>query len=998
MKSAHLMLQFFTLQNANDIFTNLRSDLNQFNIFATYEQYKLPANVLQNHLVTSNNPQTSLGGLRDISLKLFVKKVPVLLLSNVQSKNDALTIPLLFPRMIKQELPILVYGCNSIQKDLLQTKVNLTFKKIPDQILSHKETRLYLETRSTRQRSFKELCIPLTQILGLPKAIQNFLKLVIGNQEFKPIPEIILNLILLSDFQSRYAALLFSFEHALLQSKQPVSVLLSSYLLIINDLPFPVFKSFILKTIQEYLHQLPKTSKILNELKNTHNHNDLLILFIQAIWRTPEDERDIDQKEKLLVWQILSSGIILHRSQKDCDYWQEALFMDQIESGTPPYQEFLAHLVKYAQEKTLSEELSTDELLQNHLQKSLHYYTSFFQPYIADDVNANVDQLLIQQHFLSLLFSSKTTDNSKKLPLNMDSIQNRELHYPPNVLVRTYAHTVKHIIQNKVKNFIGEGLGKQPELYQDKYFPLLYDSVIASSGFPLSQNTFALWLRNFRILHNLESKGYVPTTDVDEKYFMSLETLTANKDFFPRDYKSSDFFDEFDSIKQEKDNLFNKLTILAKRNSLNPTFALFASLLKKSEATLWTALATKKLPPNSLQKLWFQLVKKAAIHSKLCNLTNADYIVLKLPKSFKNLLYLGNSIKLKIEKQPIQIYFIASNTNTTSKLDSLSVTYLRFLYAFLKKAEYAGIAQFIKILDKILPILYPYFYFLSLQTIDLLLYNLYEQNAILQRPKIKELKNKIPDSKKLFIGNMASIKVNTLLQANYIRIPSKEIPSISIGSFVQSARNYYSVITELETIYNNTNFLLNFVNFSTPEPFKRDNAWQKLVNNLNVFASILNKSVDSMQQSEIQALHEAATSSHELIVKLKPTNNPQANVLGFLLFLWQKKFPNKTRKFDIYSDFLMAGETGRENNLLIQLRDIQTLFSNLSEKQCIIILPEIHKRFHFDYVIEIGRLLSTYKTNCLFYLNTSNFTNDQLLEVSAYFHPHSFFQADDLKT
>ena len=275
--------------------------------------------------VTENvevNPNEDLFGLRRWLGGIRQDPSCVMLLNVFKVRDDALAAPLIFSEMIRTGRPILVTGASPDIQDQLLTQIDLTFQRVPPNILANLALRNSLEARAQRKKGFVATVRPVLELEGLPPALLQKLQAMNAGQDASLSEAELINVCLLGDLATRYLPTINQFREAMRTNALQLPQLVSMFEILTSDMELQqavdAFKDFFTEGTQGDLTKIKSRAAVFSEA-------------YRAINSTEAGTRGAGKQERMIdFFRKVASVVIRFRSRADPAVWRRCHFLGDL--------------------------------------------------------------------------------------------------------------------------------------------------------------------------------------------------------------------------------------------------------------------------------------------------------------------------------------------------------------------------------------------------------------------------------------------------------------------------------------------------------------------------------------------------------------------------------------------------------------------------------------------------------------------------------------------
>ncbi|MFI5399496.1 MAG: hypothetical protein ACHQZQ_00390 [SAR324 cluster bacterium] len=281
----------------------------------------------------------------------------VMLLNVFKVRDDALAAPLIFSEMIRTGRPILVTGATPEVQDQLLTQIDLTFQRVPPNILANLALRNSLEARAQRKKGFVATVRPVLELEGLPPQLAQKLQAINGGQDATLNEAELINVCLLGDLATRYLPTIHQFREAMRNNALQLPQLVTMFEILTSDmeleLALEAFKEFFTEETQGDLAKIRSRAAVFSEV-------------YRAINNTEAGTRATNRQERMVEFFRKLAGVVIRfRARADPAVWRRCHFLGELHPAEHavinqllPFHALLCKRIESGQEETGPEFMS----------------------------------------------------------------------------------------------------------------------------------------------------------------------------------------------------------------------------------------------------------------------------------------------------------------------------------------------------------------------------------------------------------------------------------------------------------------------------------------------------------------------------------------------------------------------------------------------------------------------------------------------------------------
>ncbi|MDH4247820.1 MAG: hypothetical protein OEW39_08390, partial [Deltaproteobacteria bacterium] len=193
------------------------------------------------HEITENveiNPNEDLFGLRRWIGQVRQDPASVMLLNIGKVKEEAMAAPLGFSEMMKSGRPVLISSTDREMRDQLMARIDLTFTRVPQAVLTNPVLGVSLRSRIQRKKGFIGSVRPLLDLEFISQPLmQKLIKINAGGDPSELTDPELVNAMLVGDLYSRYRQALTLFKEQMQNSSMNIQQMMSMFDLLLADIP-----------------------------------------------------------------------------------------------------------------------------------------------------------------------------------------------------------------------------------------------------------------------------------------------------------------------------------------------------------------------------------------------------------------------------------------------------------------------------------------------------------------------------------------------------------------------------------------------------------------------------------------------------------------------------------------------------------------------------------------------------------------------------------------
>ena len=609
----------------------------------------------------------------------------------------------------------------------------------------------------------------------------------------------------------------------------------------------------------------------------------------------------------------------------------------------------------------------------------------------------------------------------------------------PGLLRLAYTELMGLRVERLVKRSIDHKINYLQQTFGQNFFEVLYDQVVTDHDLPLSRNQFATFIRQRKILGNLDAKGWKPGEDTsrEDPLLLFLEKRSDLKNLPDPIGPIKDFELKFAQASNAFRAWLNEVKTGAEADPRpeNPKVVLQA-LFKQGIYNFNRQEARKEFRKSVFYKyLQEQLAKISSEHYS--TFTKGIYeggVRIFIPWKFSYLHLIGSRFAFIMGELVVKYQLLASPTDKPEELDEISQVLYEKLEEILSASERTkkidALLEMGEAINRTTELWQTYSRLLTLALLD----RVARETLIKQlEPGRIQVQNLwfLPDSRKLCLGK-AIIASQTVPFAKILQMPdvmgnivkNPKSASTTIDEFAIQVHGVGQLRDELQTVSGIAEDLLEILQGLThdrrdaPAIAKYEQALQQLV-------TILSKRLRDIGERDIQVLHAISRQIRDLLYtfynspspgKQKVTTRLQAELQSrrsdghalrlnftdvFILDKTEIKVMQKVRQDGemVSKQRKIEVEVNATHQTLpLRIREVMRFQEILSRKKHIVFSPEGHKKKQMEYAMDIIEILQVLRGNGVtFYVDHSGLDEQQVQYLARRVKPHNFFSMNDLK-
>ena len=931
-----------------------------------------------------------------------VQKEPenVLVVQLIRAKGESFCLPLIFQNIFNQYRQILVTGVSKQVRLQLLVQPDLQFEKIPELVSKNAPLREQLKQRASRSKGMQSTARELLDLPCFPEEIIKKITAVATGQRVKLSEALAVNLIIISDVHSRYAAVLQTFQEDVVAKKSSVAALARQF----AELTQGISAHYIADQLEVFFEP---------EETISHQSNAQIFSFIFAMLQKMDEKKIVVNDRPITrtaLFGLLRGIIISARSQKDPELWQKCQFFlnpEDAETKSAENQETLVLLAEKTKKLLIaSHEAKSKSLLEVYFVYNIQNYVLGKLLKVSKRVLSEEDLGIAKSVVVPQLRLRLPKGPSKKPIFTVYGAPHpsHELINPMHFMGRCYGFLISRILMENMQKFMVPGLKILTARFGKNFFDILYGKVVADSGLPLSRNQLAQWIQQKKLIAKLGDKGFLPN-HVEDGFdpLLSIKVLLGTGDsIFALNYSQEDFNQDYQKQRQkffkfiEKLKNYHKSTKDTDAEEFNPA-AIFLDMVEKGRYNFFSSGFRNRAKKSFLLEELNEVVLNscADIRHNLEQEAVNRKIILKIPYRFSPIVYIAQTFDISTGNQVIQVFLLPIPVKTVEELTGISKKFSINFALHLQQGDHPerrGLVQTVNILREYQKVSMEFFRFSSILFLDRLIHERLVQKNKQEGKTPEHIRNFFSDQKKLMIGSIKDLNLSKLLCRDIaLKGPNaREVDSQTFGQMLQSILYYRSASKHFALLRTTLKKVLALLDRFAKQ-VKAEEEWKKYQQMAAKFDQLISIPIEELNAKRLKWLETLSIELQKMSAKAGQ-NGP----IGLLHSEWKKRNPSHEKGVLFYSAFIPS-DTAQIDNLLLELKAAQKLSLTLKSKDCLIFFPEASKQSQLRHIAEIGKFINKQSIKVQVYVEIENLEKDRVEEFARIFDPSYFFSLSKLK-
>lgn len=912
-----------------------------------------------------------------------------------RAKGEALCLPLFFENLLKNNKQILVTGLTNAVKLQLISKPDLKFLTIPDPIEQNQEVKEQLIQRASRTKGMQSTARELIDFPGLPEDINRKIGLISSGKKEPLTDAQAVNMILLSDLHSRYAATFQTFQNEIVERQAAVANLARQ------------FEIFTQKISPKFL--VSKFADFLGENAAKCKTNQLLFTYLyQKLQQIEEKKIYVNQKllDRKDLFRLIRSIVCIARSQFDPDLWNRCFFflnLDDVQTIPEENEQAIQHLIAATKGRKITKDVTgSKDLMEIFVTNNIYDYV-IGKKISIDDTKVSTQELAVMKSVVAPRMHLKAKKGSSKPGVNLLFSESKGIHKlanPVQFVGSAYGVLMGEILKENLSKFLDMDKKELIDRFNIHFFDILYEQAVFEKGLHISRNQFAGWLEEINLIQKIEELGYV-ANEIESDFDKSLtpEVLAGEGiSVFPSAFGKEDFEKAYVGSRNKFLMFLNKLQ--KGKDSSKDEFSpvkIIGDFISKGKYNLRSSAFRKHVRDTFLYQELVEMVKEATvpIKGRMSDSAINKKLILQLPHKFANILFLGNTFEVPTGKFMVQLRLHTIPVKEMQEDDGMHFTFSKEFSKVLQEAtneKRVGVIQAMRILGEYQKISLEFVRLQSIVLLDQVLnQGILKQKLVNRDPRF--VKFKMPDVDKMTVGSVRDVNLGKLFQHEAaLQRNNKQIGNnFSFGELVQSVMYYKSVDENLKKrskTIQEIKILLN--RFS--KSLKKSQEWNTYSTLLNRFSDLTSIPISSMGEKVVKTLMDLSIKLNRLVTKFEYKNS----VIAILHAEWKRKNPDQSKEVYFYLSFLGDDAPSGKTNILLEIRKARDLMRTIKTKKAIVFFPGATKEIQLNQMIEIKEFIKDQGLNPELYIETRTLSEDKIRDLAKEFYPTAFFEIDSL--
>lgn len=918
----------------------------------------------------------------------------VLLVQLSRLKGDPFCLPIIFPRIIKHEHPILVTGVTKHNMLQLLAKPDFNFAKIPKIIDDDPDLKAAIMARVGRTKSMQSTARDLIDFQGLPEKISTKITtLSLGKKaEFTEAEAV--NVILIADLMSRYTPVFKTFQEDVINRRGTVTQLANQF----KDLTIGISTRFMLDKFEKFLGEDGPKAK---------NPVQLFALLFRQIVNMKAGKVFAKDESKPLeildLFVLLRSVICIARSMSDPDVWRQCLFFTKpSDAGTNEKSNLKS--IKRLVASIKKEGSSGQTMVSRGLQET--FFVTNIKNYILnkkvwlEEKNLSEQELAILKKTvlprLHLQLANGPGDDIPTLFGDSDKKPYQILN-PIEFVGGAYGYLMGSLVETNLENILQQDTNSLKQRFEKNYFDIFYEQAVLESGLPISRNYLSRWIGGKRINTRIDKYGYL-INDLEKFYDPLINSgvlLGDGKSVFPPDFKNKDFTKNY----VKKRNEF--LTFVEGIKKINPvhgfnTPKILLRFIASGNYGFRSPLFRYYVRDTFLFQTLQECVLEAttSFHTKMGEEAVNNKLILKIPLKLESLLFLGNTFEIQTVKKTLTIRLQAQPVKKINMKQGVSCDISAKLVEAVNKPDVPAreaLRQALEVMNKFREVSLDFYKYLCVSVLDRkLFYSILEEQKTYETPK--KIKKLYKDDQKMIVGYVRASSLTKLLNFDFSGVKSelRVVNNQPLPKFIESALSYRSVVRNLndkiETIKQVKELLNRF-----SKTLKKGKEWNHYSKLLETFEGFLKLPLDRFDSKVLRQMSDLSQKFYRLVSKREYKDN----AIAILHAKWKRKNPEKTKNIYFYSAF-MEDDVNIKSNLLNEIRRTYAFLGILKRKKCLILFMEKNSSSQIKQVVEVRNFIMKQKLKLEIFIETTVLDEGKIRELSMNVFPKVLFKVDEL--
>ncbi|MDH5559274.1 MAG: hypothetical protein OEY59_00295 [Deltaproteobacteria bacterium] len=941
------------------------------------------------------NVNSNFKAVRQLDWRVSKDPENILILQVTRAKGESLSLPIIFPNIIKKGRQILVNRISKVTHAQLIAKPDLKFETIPKPIEDCPELKEQLLERSKRKKGMQSTVRELLDMPGLPVSISEKIAGIATGKAIDITDTEAINIILLSDLQTRYMGLLQNFIEEVANKSTPVPGLAKQF----QEMTLSLKPNYLANKFQMYF----------DEEVHFNDNADVFKQIFKTLQKMEEKAIIVNDKPvtKNQIFTQIKSIVVLSRSQVDPELWKRCLFLydpDEEKNLVNKNDQVIDELVENCRKIIMSiHSAASQSLLEVYLTHNADYFMkNKFVRFDQEPFEKN-EPAFFKSMVMPLLQLKSPKKGEKETIFKLFSergIEPNKLIHPVHCMGAAYGFLIGKQILEGMQKFLQIGLNTLFHRFGKDFFEICYERIIFEAGLPVSRANFAKWLILKRIINKPEEFGYIPIeNETDYDPLLTPEILAGSgQSIFPVNFTSKEFTKAFFEKQDQFIAFIQRLKgSLATQDSEFSAAQVFMDLANAGRYNFRSSGFKKQLKGTFLYDELSEVISNSCSDIKKeieANATNRKAI-LKIPLAYSSILYIGSTFSVYVGDHAVQVHLMAVPVLNVEQLSDISKTFSKNMIQHLKQtntSERKGLVQAIKILNEYIKMSLEFTRFSSILVMDRMIHHILDQEHKKSENTPLHQKYFVSDRDKLFVGNIKDINIGNLAlyQIDNIKINLDELDTMAFGKALQCIGFYKSAqktIKDKMEIIGKVMIILG--RFATH--LKETKEWKtyyKLIENLK---QLVPQPIETLNDKKLRMLK---VISDELKGMLQTSTNND-NIVNQLVGEWKRRYPSMIAKFYFYNSFLDSDQSFKDN-LVLEIKQSRNFINLLKSKKSVFFFPEGSKDFQISHMNEIGNFLKKINYQGNIYVEIQNLSDEKINAITKMFYPNHFFKLNQL--
>ena len=933
------------------------------------------------------NINTRLKALKQLVGRVLKDPENVLLLQINRIKGESLCLPLIFEAVFKSNRQIFIADTTKQIQTQLLAEPDLTFQKIPPIVQNHKSCLTGLLERSKRTKGMQSAMRGLQDFTTFPKTISEKIKLIVTGRKPKLSDAEAVNLLLLSDLQSRYAPVFTNFQQDIIHRTGTVEVLSMQFAILTQG----INTESLITQLEEYLGESVSRCR-----KNSH----LFILLYRNLEKLddPKTVKNGTVLTRASLFNLLKSIIFTARSQYDPAYWQRCLFffdMNDEETKAEDNQAAINALTDTSKTYLKKRQASSNkDLFESYFIHNFHQHVLDREIWISDQHLTKIEKGVIESvvmpnlHFRSAKGTNTNRDNGlfvhNGLPAGV-------LVNPVHFAAKAYGRIIHRRLCDNTKKLLKPGVAELRERYGTLFFDILYDRAVFEPGFHVSRNHYFTLLQSHFLSKRSQEIGYVELeTDFGSDPLLTSGIICGSSEsMFAANFSNDDFHREYGKSRNQFSGFIENLAKLkeADQGECDPV-PIFLDMMQEGHYNFRSFHFRKRVQETFLYEELTNIINEscAEIISDLKTAAVNDKVVLQIPTKLDSVLFIGNTFLIAAGYRNLRIRLLASTAADQEESLEVSQTFSRNFESHLISEATAGrkgLLRAIRIFQEYHKTSWNFLRYMSILVLDRHIQNIQCIEKEKDRFSPEHIKFYLPDSRKLLVGNIREANLNPIYQhfSSGKSTGKSEVEAISFEKFLQAIVFYKAATQDLEAKREVSSKVMDLLDKFT-ERLKKSRRWKSYYHITQNFHAILLNPVEDFDERLLNLLSALGNAMKKIVDR----EEYKDGVIGLLYAEWKRRNPQREKEIYYFLPFLNVNAVVGED-IVLKIRFARDLMRKLKQKHCLVLLAKESKGDGVRQIIEIDAFIKEKLGEIKVFIETGSLSGDMIDALCKKFPP-----------